>query len=98
LCGRIDTEDAHFLGIECQLLEGEDEFAVVGMAFDVGIELSREKNCPRSCSFELGHIDALVASRERLVEGGRHVAHLEQEGRNHRAIGRSWAKPLRAPA
>src|ERR1700693_4565286 len=77
---RIDPEDLELLGEERQLLECERERAVVGMAFDVGVELRGEEIALDHVALELGHVDAVGGkTAERLVERGRNVAHPEQE-------------------
>src|SRR5262249_9787519 len=84
---RINPEDLHLLRVEGELLEGEYEVAVLGVAFDIGVELGREEIALNHVAFELGHVDAVGGkSAERLVERGRHVAHPEQERGDDRAL------------
>src|SRR2546423_14469109 len=56
---RIDAEDRQLLGEERQLLQREHQPAIVGMAFDVGIELRSEEIALDHVAFELGHVDAI---------------------------------------
>src|SRR5258707_14409336 len=51
----IDAEDRQLLGEERKLLEREYQPAVVGMAFDVGIELRREEIAFDHVALEVGH-------------------------------------------
>src|SRR4051794_9025409 len=57
--GRIDAEDRQLLGEKRQLLQREHQPAVVGMTFDVGIELRGEEIALDHVAFELGHVDAV---------------------------------------
>src|SRR4029078_2246131 len=50
---RIDAEDRQLLGEERKLLQREHEPAVVGVAFDVGIELRGEEITLDHVAFEL---------------------------------------------
>src|SRR6188508_1312035 len=84
---RIDAENRQLLGEERKFLEREDEPAVVGMAFDVGIELRGEEIALDHVALELGHVDAVGGKAAHgLVERGRHVLHPEHEGRDHLAL------------
>src|SRR5881397_3755893 len=77
---RIDPEDLELLGEERQLLERERERAVVGMAFDVGVELRGEEIAFDHVALELGHVETVGGkTAERLVERGRNVAYPEHE-------------------
>src|SRR5438034_2422199 len=76
----IDAEDDQLLGEERKLFECEHQPAVVGMAFDVGIELRGEEVALDHVAFELGHVDAVGGeAAQRLVERGRDVLHPEHE-------------------
>src|SRR5436190_10764543 len=84
---RIDAEDRQLLGEERQLLQREHEAAVVGMAFDVGIELRGEEIALDHIAFELGHVDAVGGeSAHGLVKRRRHVLDSEHEGGDDLAL------------
>src|SRR6266545_3862535 len=69
---RIDAEDLQLLGEEGELLERQRERALVGVAFDVRIELRREEIAFDHVALELGHVDAVRReAAESLVERGR---------------------------
>src|SRR5262249_31216135 len=55
----IDAEHLQLLGKERQLFEGERESAVVGVAFDVDVELRGEEIALDHVAFQLGHVDAV---------------------------------------
>src|ERR1700751_2801817 len=77
----IDAEDAHLAREEAQLLKGKAQRPVLGMALDIGVELRRGEVPADHVALELGHVDAVGGeAAERLVERGRHVAHVEDEG------------------
>src|SRR5580704_18792327 len=78
---RIDAEDFHFLGVERQLLESEDQTAIFGMPLHIGVELGGKKVSLDHVAFELRHIDAIgCESTECLVKRRRHVANAEKKG------------------
>ena len=84
---RIDSEDLEFLGKELQLLQRMHQRAIVGVTFDIRIELRSEKVAADHVTLKLRHIDAVSGeAAERFVERGRQVADLEYEGRDHLAV------------
>src|SRR3954447_16989550 len=84
---RIDAEDRQFLGKERQLLQREHQPTVVGMAFDVGIELGGEEIALDHVAFELGHVDAVGGkAAHRFVKRGRHVFDAKHEGGDDLAL------------
>src|SRR4029078_3156101 len=77
----------HFLGIKRELFERKNETPVLGMPFNVCIELGGEKVAFDHVAFELRHVDAVCRkSAERLVQGCGHIAYAEQERRDHRTL------------
>src|SRR5437868_5868343 len=88
---RIDPEDLHRtrLRYELEFLERELEGAVPRMRLNIGIELGRRESPAQHITLELGHVDAVSGeAAERLVERGRNVAHLEDEGGHDLAAAR----------
>src|SRR3546814_5313204 len=62
---------------------------IVVQAFDIRIELGRVEARAALIALQLGHVDAVGRkASKRLVERGRHVLHLEYEGRHRRGPGR----------
>jgi len=83
--GRIRAEHLQVHREERELLEGQRQGGVLGMPFDVGVELGREERATELITLELGHVDAVRGeAAHRLVERGRHVSYPEHEGRDHR--------------
>ena len=78
--GRVRAQDPDLVGEELQLLEGERQPAVGGVAVDVGVELRGREVPVEHVALELGHVDAVRReAAEGLVERRRHVAHAEHE-------------------
>ena len=94
--GRIDAQALDLVREELQLLERVLQRLLLGMAQHLGIEL-RLAETGVDVALELDHVDAVGGeAAERLVERGRHVAHPEQEARDHRALVAAARAP-RAP-
>ncbi len=90
----VDAEDAQVVGEEGEFLQRELQRAVVGVAFDVGVELGGGEGAVELVALQLGHVDAVGGeAAHRLVERGRHVAHAEDEGGDDRAR----CRPARGP-
>src|SRR5262249_17676331 len=85
---RIDAKYAHLFGEEAQFLKRVPHAEVVRVALDIGIE-ERGSEGAELIALQLGHIYAVSReAAQSLVEGGRHVADSEDEGRHHARLRR----------
>jgi len=67
--GRVDTQNAQVLGEELQLLQRQLERPLVGVAFDVGVELGLGEAPADHVALQLGHVDAVGGeAAQRLVQ------------------------------
>src|SRR3954471_18433106 len=57
--GRVDAENADLGGKKSEFLGGQLKRPVVGMGFDIGIELRRSERAADHVAFQLGHVDAV---------------------------------------
>jgi hypothetical protein len=63
----VDAEDLHFAGEESQFLHGQADGAVVGVAFDLGLELGDGEPGVDHVALELDDVDPLVAKPPRAL-------------------------------
>src|SRR6185503_11723355 len=83
----VRPEHPDVRGEEGELLQGERERGVLGMALDVRVELRGEERAAELIALELRHVDAVRGeAAHRLVEGRRYVAHPEDEAGDHLAL------------
>src|SRR5476649_999666 len=81
--GRESAERLELAREELQLLQRKLQAALLGMAFDLGIELGLLEMRAAQIALELHDVDAVGGeAAQRLVERGRHALHPEQEGRH----------------
>ncbi len=84
--GRIGAQALDVVGEESQLLEGIPQRRLLRMADHLGVEL-RLIEARVDVALELDHVDAVGGeAAEGLVQRRRHVAYLEQEAGDHRAL------------
>src|SRR5471032_718833 len=81
--GRESAERLELAREELQLLQRKLQAALLGMAFDLGIELGLLEMRAAQIALELHDVDAVGGeAAQRLVERGGHALHPEQEGRH----------------
>src|SRR5687768_14681285 len=83
----VDAENAHVIGEKLQFLERQPNGTLLGMAFDVGVELGGGELPLNLVGFELDHVHAVGGkAAERLVESGGNIPYTEDEARYDRSI------------
>ena len=100
LAGKLPSA-LNSLGEEPELLERKLQAALLGMAFDLGIELRLLETRAGEIALELDDVDAVGGkATQRLVERRRQALHPEQEGRHAaaRCASRAWPRRARTPA
>src|SRR5262245_65587543 len=76
--GGIDAENLHLAGEEAQLLQRQAHGALVGMAFDVGVELGDGEALVQDVALKLHDVEAVGGEAAvRLIERRRQTRHAD---------------------